>query len=150
MVRLNDYVSLQAISGNYAPDIVNEDGQSLMHEAASFNSLECASELLKNSCPINTQDSNGMTPLHYAAANLSYNVAKLLIESGADTSIVDRYGNEPLWIATFNARGEYEIVKLFTKSNSSPDHKNNSGKSPLDFATQIKDDDLIYILNSLK
>lgn len=150
MIRLNDHASLQAISGKYTPDITNEDGQSLMHEAASFNSVECASELLKNSCPINMQDPKGMTPLHYAVANSSYNVAKLLLESGVDASLVDKYGNEPLWTATFNARGEYEIVKLFANSNSSPDHKNNNGKSPLDFANQIKDGYLIDILNTIK
>lgn len=148
LVRLNDQTMLRSVRGNYDPAALNEEGQSLMHEAAAYNSHECAFELIDAGCPLNLQDKNGQTALHYAAANSSFDVAKILIESGADLSLKDKYGNESLWTATFNARGNYQLINIFTK-DASPDNKNKSGRSPLGFAKQIGDEDLIKILESI-
>ena len=58
----------------------------------------------------------------------------------------DKYGNTPLWTAVFNSRGNYDVVKQLIKAGSNPFLKNNFGKSPFDFAKQIKDNKLAELL----
>ena len=42
---------------------------------------------------LNTQEEDGQTALHYAAFNGHSDLVKLLIDRGADSSIVDNDGN---------------------------------------------------------
>ncbi|MFP5131252.1 ankyrin repeat domain-containing protein [Phocaeicola coprocola] len=73
-------------------------------------------------------------------------MAKLLLQKKAQINIIDRYGNNPLRVAVFNAYGDYRIVKLFLKYNTNIQNKNRVNRSPLDFAKQINDLDLVNIL----
>jgi ankyrin repeat protein len=58
----------------------------------------------------------------------------------------DEHGNTPLWTAVFNAKGDYVIVEQLIQASANPNSQNRHGRSPLDFARQIKDRDLISIL----
>jgi ankyrin repeat protein len=62
----------------------------------------------------------------------------------------DIYGNQALWTAVFNAKGNYTVVEAFLKFKQDVEHKNKYGKSPLDFAKQITDQFLIKILENHK
>ncbi|WP_410523091.1 ankyrin repeat domain-containing protein [Phocaeicola coprocola] len=73
-------------------------------------------------------------------------MVKLLLQKKAQINIIDRYGNNPLRVAVFNAYGDYRIVKLFLKYNTNIQNKNRVNRSPLDFAKQINDLDLVNIL----
>lgn len=145
-VRLNKVDSLISVIDSINIDSVNESGQNLLHEASAFKSLECAKELLNRNINANYKDKSGMVPLHYCAANNSYDIANEIINNGADLSVRDAHGNEPLWTAVFNARGGYDLVKLFISKGADSKHKNNNKKSPLDFAIQINDANLVSIL----
>lgn len=145
-VRLNDINALKMAIGSIDINIVNESGQSLLHEAAVNNSVKCAQELLDKGIDSNIKDNKGMTALHYSAANNSVDVAVEIIGQGGDLSIFDDYGNQPLWTAVFNARGQYKMVELFINYKANSNHKNNSDKSPIDFAKQINDQNLVAIL----
>ena len=122
IVRLDDQNSLIDILDTIDINLVNNSGQSLVHEAAANNSANCLEILLKNKAKTDFQDKRGMAPLHYAAANSSLECVALLKDKGANASISDEYGNQPLWTATFNARGNYEIVSIFKGTNSDPLH----------------------------
>lgn len=149
IIRLDDQDSLMTILYTIDINLVNNNGQSLVHEAAANNSKNCLEILLKNKANPDSQDKRGMTPLHYAAANSSLESVALLKDIGANASISDEYGNQPLWTATFNARGNYDIVSMFKGTNADPLHKNESGKSPLDFSNQIKDETLTRTLENI-
>ena len=97
---------------------------------------------------INHQDRNGWTALHFAIQEKRIELTKSLLEQEAAVDLKDSYGNTPLWRATFDARGEYELVKLLISHDADPHSKNTSGRSPLDFASQIKDNELIEILKN--
>jgi len=127
---------------------VNEDGQNLLHESVASNNLEFANELIKRKIDINHKDLNSQTPLHYVAYHKTLEIAELILIYGASLAIEDNYGNQPLWIAVFNARGDYEMVKTFLKFKPDVNHKNKNGKSPLDFAKQIHDQALVNILEN--
>ncbi|MBF0548529.1 MAG: ankyrin repeat domain-containing protein [Candidatus Riflebacteria bacterium] len=133
-------------------NIRNEFGQNLLHEAIACANTLAGVELIKCGINVNSQDSQGLTPLHFAASYRNQVLAKLILEHGGDLLIVDNHGNNPLWTAVFNARGNYEIVEMLTKSGGDAFQKNKHSKSPLDFAKQIGDLTLVALLskNNLK
>ena len=126
----------------------NEFKQSLLHEAIAFKQDDYALFLIKKGINVNQQDYNGATALHFAVFYMYPEVIELLLQYGSGPDIVDMHGNGALWIAVFNARGEYGIVEQLKAAGANPNTKNKYGKSPLDFARQIKDDALIEILTS--
>ncbi len=97
---------------------------------------------------VNVSDKNGMTLLHFCSEYNRKSMAKRLIDKGAELNLTDKNGNSPLWKAVFNARGDYELVKILIDSGANPNSKNNADKSPLDFAKTIKDDQLIKLLQN--
>jgi ankyrin repeat protein len=54
---------------------------------------------------------NGWSPLHVAAVRGAVSCVKLLLDAGADTSIVDLYGDSPADIAAA-ARGKKRLQLL--------------------------------------
>ena len=51
--------------------------------------------------------------------------------------MLDTHGNNPLWTAVFNARGEYRIIDLIVNAKGDFNSENQYGKTPLSFAKQI-------------
>ncbi len=85
--------------------------------------------------------------MHYCAEYFNLEASELILAvESANLNIVDKFGNNALWTAVFNARGEYDLVKLFKEHKADSNSKNNVGKSPLDFANQIEDEELAAIL----
>jgi ankyrin repeat protein len=85
-------------------------GRSLLHVAAAVGEITCAAEILrmlrKNiKSPeeyldhVNQQDGRGWTALHYAAAGMFDDVAKLLLNSGAAGDIANHEGTTPYDLA---------------------------------------------------
>ncbi|MFY8037654.1 MAG: ankyrin repeat domain-containing protein [Cyclobacteriaceae bacterium] len=136
------------ISSEIDINILNDDGNSLLHIALSYHRFEIASSLIEKGINVNIQNKKGKTAMHYAASPEALEIAKLIIKNGGDLNIQDNYGNTPLWTATFNANEDYHVVSLFVENNANPFHKNKNNKSPLDFATEIDDKVLINLLSS--
>lgn len=117
--------------------------------AAARGHVEIVKILLENGANPNSQDQKGNTPLHYTGEYNFLEIAKLLILKDANLFIQNKFGNEPLWVAVFNVRGDvkrHALVELLLKHGANPNHKNNAGMSPLEFAEQVGDDELIQIL----
>ena len=95
---------------------------------------------------INHQDDKGFSSLHYCAQFSNINIAELLLKNNANINIVDSYGNNPLWTAVFNTCEDYQMVRLFMKYCADAHHKNKANRSPIDFAQQIEDVDMVKIL----
>lgn len=124
----------------------NEYAQNLLQEAIASNMDEIAIDLLKRKINVNHQDGKGLTSLHYCAQYRNIHIAKLLLKNKADVNINDSYGNNPLWTAVLNARGDYRMAKLFIEYGADALNKNKAGRSPIDFAEQIEDTDMVKIL----
>lgn len=133
-----------------APDINvrHDDGQNLLHTAIAYSNQSVIDELLKLGIDVNAQDSKGQTPLHYAATYQNVDAAEQILSNGGDLSLVDVHGNSALWSAVFNARGKYGVVNALLRHGGKQFSavKNKHGKSPVDFATQIGDKELIALL----
>lgn len=147
-VRRNDADAFYSQIDNVNINQIDEEGQNLLHEAVAFHNNLLGKELIARNINVNHKDMNSRTPLHYAANSKEIELSKLILNSGGDLNIEDKYGNQPLWTAVFNAKGDYEMVKQFIEFNPDVNHKNQNGKSPLDFAQQINDQSLVSILNS--
>lgn len=145
-IRLNKSAAIIEVIKTININQLNEFGQNPLYEAVVENNLKIAELLIANGINVNHQEKKGQTPLHYAALYKTTEIAEKILENGGKIHIADDYGNEPLWTAVFNARGEYNIVKIFLRHGANAHHKNNSNRSPYDFAVQIKDEKLLELL----
>jgi len=148
-IRLNDENAFYSEIDHVDVNQVNEDGQNMLHEAVAYNNFPFAKELIKRNIDVNHRDIKSQTPLHYAANHRVLDIAELILNSGGSLNVEDEYGNQPTWTAVFSARGSYEIVNCFLKFKPDIRHKNRAGRSPLDFANQINDRQLVTILVSV-
>ena len=132
-------------------NIVDEDGQGLLHQAIASQKEDIVYDLLSKNVDVNIQDGVGQTALHYAAMYRMPEVAKGIIAHGANVNSKDNYGNTALWTATFNVKGKhYECVQIILDSGGDPYSKNLAGRSPLDFAKQVKNAKLVSMLSFQK
>ncbi|MFC0349332.1 ankyrin repeat domain-containing protein [Undibacterium danionis] len=145
-VRLGDVDLFTSLIDNTDVNSTNEFGRNMLHEAIAYKQLIFVDMLLNRKINVDQKDNKGQTPLHYCAINNLYDVVSQLIAWNANASISDDYGNEVLWTAVFNARGNYDTVKLLVQHGANANHKNKNNKSPLDFAIQIEDNDMISLL----
>lgn len=129
-----------------------EDGRNALHAACITNAIDAADLLIKNGINVNSQDSfTGATPLHYCSVYNYYELAKLILENNGQLAISDNHGNEPLWTAVFNVKGNINklaLVKLFLSYGADRNHKNSANRSPLDFANQVKFSPLLELMSS--
>lgn len=79
------------------------------------------------------QPGSGRTPLTIASVYGQLEVAKLLIDKGADVSLASLDGNSPLHIAAFFTRTK--MVELLLKAGASVEAKNGQGQTPIEIVS---------------
>lgn len=129
---------------------LNENKQSLLQEAVIRGKDEISKYLIENGIDINNQDNTGQTVLHYIPIYKNLDLAKEIFKNNFNINIQDIHGNIPLWTAVFNARGDYNIVKLYIENGANLDIKNKVNKSPYDLAIMMKFPELIELFESYK
>jgi ankyrin repeat protein len=73
-------------------------------------------------------------PLNYALSNGEYEIAKLLIEKGANVNSTQSDGSTPLHLAIYSIK--YEIIELLVQKGADLNSKDEYGSTPLDIALQ--------------
>lgn len=146
IVRNGPYDQYLKLITNIDINSQTEYGQNLLQEAIGANKDKIAIDLVNKRIDINHQDDKGFSSLHYCAQFSNINIAELLLKNNANINIVDSYGNNPLWTAVFNTCEDYQMVRLFMKYGADAHHKNKANRSPIDFAQQIEDVDMVKIL----
>ncbi|CAD6589150.1 MAG: hypothetical protein ASARMPREDX12_005649 [Alectoria sarmentosa] len=86
-------------------------GNGLLHMAAANGHTDTLKELLSLSVSnqalsLNLQNSSGNTPLHWAALNGHLPAVKLLIEAGADPTVMNKAGKDAVYEAEANEKNE--------------------------------------------
>src|SRR3954463_8345972 len=80
-------------------------------DAAEKSDRAAIRSLLKQHLDVNKPQADGMTALHWASHLDDLATANLLIKSGADVTVANRYGVTPLSLACVN--GNTALVELF-------------------------------------
>jgi hypothetical protein len=70
-------------------------------------------------------DESGWTPLHDAARNGHIEIARLLLQNGADANAKDNDGNTPLYWASF--QGHVDILHLLVENGADLEAQDNDG-----------------------
>ena len=102
--------------------------------------------LIANGSKLDAVDDGKNTALTYAARDGQAQIARLLIEAGADPGRADGEGVTPLILASF--KNHLKIVELLLKQKKKarPNHKDKWGLTALDYAERRGKDDPIYQL----
>ncbi len=134
-----------------AADLNRKDafGATALQYAIAEKHHDAVALLLKHGADVGVQDKDGKTALHYAVELNLPDVAEELLKKHVEViAISDRFGNEPLWTAAFNAKGNYELVSLLLRYGANPQHRNMAGLTPLDIPKRKGDDVLLRILEA--
>lgn len=117
-------------------------GYTPLHAAISEEHNEISLLLIENGADIRAQDSEGLTPLHYAAEYDVLSVADAILKKNPEVlHIEDKHGNQPLAIAVRKSKAPDNMVKLFLKHGADKDHKNIYGNSPFDLVKKFNDEE---------
>ncbi|KAH8800873.1 ankyrin repeat-containing domain protein [Xylogone sp. PMI_703] len=69
------------------------------------------------------------TPVNAASSNGHVEVVKLLLEKGADITVVSKYGWTPVYAASL--KGHIKVIKLLLEKGADITTANNDGWTPL-------------------
>jgi len=102
-------------------------------------------QILKNNPDIDVnKEDDGVTPLYAASKNGHLDVARLLVEAGADIDKAKDNGYTSLHIASL--WGHLEVVKYLVEQGADKDKATNVGRTPLYIASAIGRVDVVRVL----
>ena len=99
----------------------DHQGMAAMHHAClGTNSADCVNLLIETGAPLDTEDSQQWTPLHWAAKSGAGDAVALLVEAGATKTKTDSSGKTPFEIAML-CKNYHLRPKLFIPDISDPE-----------------------------
>jgi ankyrin repeat protein len=131
------------------PEAVNDyadDGFTPLGLACYFGQFEAARYLVLKGADVNLPSKNGYNvyPLHSAAAGNYTNIARMLVENGAQVNIKQQAGVTPLHSAAQN--GNLELLILLLENGAQTDIRMEGGKLPADLAKEKGFEEIAEIL----
>jgi ankyrin repeat protein len=116
-----------------------------IHDAARDGDLEKVKALLKdNPDLVNSKNTNGLTPLHFAAYSGHVVVVKLLLDNMADVNVTNKSGMTPLSFAV--DAGHRDVAELLLTNKAEVDTKGLYGMTPLSDAAGGGDKEMVKLL----
>ncbi len=120
------------------PDFVRPVGEWELFEAAKIGDLDKVATLLSEGymgaeVDVDSRDDRGFTPLFWAAAHGHTEVARLLIQMGADVNARIPSGGTPLHVAAWNGAVPETLILLLA-SGADVTAQDDNGSTPLHFA----------------
>ena len=112
---------LLAVAGSSVLLAAAEDVQ--LPEAAMRGEIEVVRSLLKQDIDVNSAQGDGMTALHWAALKDKLEMARLLMEAGANITATTRLGDlTPLFLAC--THGDVAMIDLLLEAGGDPNTAN--------------------------
>jgi ankyrin repeat protein len=121
------------------PEAINyyaEDGFTPLGLACYFGQHEIARYLVLKGADVNMPSNNGFNvfPIHSAAAGNYTDIARLLIENGANVNVRQQAGATPLHSAAQN--GNIDLLILLLENGADVNVRMEGGKLPADLASE--------------
>lgn len=114
-------------------------------DAAERSDLEAVKTLLRQGADVNTAQNDGMTALHWAAANNDIDIAKTLLYAGAAVRATTRLGGyNPLHLASRG--GHAEVARLILEAGADPNTFTTTGVTAMHFAADADAGAVIELL----
>ena len=85
---------------------------------------------------VNSRASDNLTPLHMASLRGHEEVARTLLDGGADVAAQDEGGRTPLHVASFE--GNLQVVRVLLEHSAPTTAQDKDGSSPLHLALQTQ------------
>ncbi len=119
----------------------DEQGATLLSEAAAFGQVEVVKLLLANHADVEARNIGRDTPLLEAAAGGYTEVARLLLDNHADANARNEYGDTPLHEMASQGipvNVPSELVQLLLDRGAKVDARDNAGATPFQSAVTEK------------
>lgn len=117
--------------------------QTPLHGAARQSQMGMAKALVSSGARINVYDNEGLTPLHMAVLSGDVEMVEYLVDHGAFLNTPEKNtGSTELHLAA--AMGYDDIASLLMEKGCCPKMKDDSGKTPFDYAIQYNHKSLAY------
>ena len=129
-------VSSLGAAGNEAP----------LADAVQRRDIQAVRSLLKTRADVNAQQTDGATPLHWAAYFEDADTAALLIRAGAKVDTANNYGVTPLSLAA--GTGNAAVIDQLLKGGADPNGAVRAGETPLMLAARTGKADAVKVLLS--
>jgi ankyrin repeat protein len=119
-----------------------------LHPLAGYNAVEELQREIAAGLDVNEADNDGMTPLHHACIEKSFEAAKILLEAGAIVDVRDKWGGTALGRAVYGKDGSVDLVRLLVEYGADPTVENNKGNSPLTLAQRTQKADYLAVFGA--
>lgn len=132
-IKQDELGTIKQTLQEFGIDATDEENRTVLINAVAENKPAIIPWLLDNGANVNHQDRTGFTALHFCGQNGFLDIAKHLVNHGADPNIQDIYGNTPLSTAIHSARAhphKFELVKILLQKGADPDIDNYYDSSP--------------------
>jgi ankyrin repeat protein len=114
------------------PNKKDDEKETPLHLACSYNRVEIASKLLEHGANVNSKSEYGNTPLHNACLVGNTELIEKLLDNGAKRTMTNDMGYDYLHQTCY--AGKIDAVRLLVKKGLDPSNKDFSGKTGLDIA----------------
>ncbi|CAG9760197.1 unnamed protein product [Ceutorhynchus assimilis] len=129
-----------------------KSGFTPLHISAQEGNLEISTMILNKGANVNAAGKNGITALHLAAQNGHAGVVKLLLECNAKFDSEFQFHNAPLLLGGLTPlhntakKKQEEIAKLLISYGAKLNTQDETGKTPIFYATKNVDLKMIELL----
>ncbi|MBV8819209.1 MAG: ankyrin repeat domain-containing protein [Acidobacteriaceae bacterium] len=111
-----------------------ESGMSLI-EAVQNDDQTAVEVLLRNKVDVNAREDDGATALAWAAVRCNLEIARRLLDAGANPNLTNEQGIGPLYLAMTN--GSPAMVDLLLQKHADPNIAREDAETPLLTATRL-------------
>ncbi|ROV97208.1 hypothetical protein VSDG_04795 [Cytospora chrysosperma] len=97
--------------------------------------LDLPEFLRLNTCPLESVDTTGLTPLHYAAIRGDARAARALLDAGAELEFASRERRETALLLACRHASSLEVVEMLVAAGADVNTSNAVGRTPLIMVT---------------
>jgi ankyrin repeat protein len=117
-----------------------------LFDSVKLGDRQRVSVLLKQAAPVNVQEADGTTPLHWAVRNDDLALVELLLHAHADPRIANRYGVTPLMLAAVN--GSAPVIDVLLQAHADVNAALPEGQTVLMTAARTGNPEALTLLTA--